>query len=279
MKGLCRPEDLDPEPRRHLADWLLALADNKQLLGLRYAEWCTGAPELEADIAASAMAQYELGHARLLQGVLDDLPEDPRDEARYTDAATWRSLPLLDAPFAGWIDLVVANALLDTLLTVNLEAAATGGYQPLAQRLRKAVAEEHYHFVHAKAWFRRLAAGPGQAVAALRAATEVTWPQCVAWFGPEIEGGNSLDTLMEAGILAGSAAVLRARYLAKVQPIFEHTPIEFPARAEKEGWKLVRSIDWNDWSPASRRRGTPRFDDRSFAMVTGASARAMGVKD
>jgi len=36
-----------------LADLILSIADNKQMLGLRYAEWATRAPSLEADIAAA----------------------------------------------------------------------------------------------------------------------------------------------------------------------------------------------------------------------------------
>jgi len=39
-----------------LGELILSLADNKQLLGLRYAEWATRAPSLEADIASAARA-------------------------------------------------------------------------------------------------------------------------------------------------------------------------------------------------------------------------------
>ena len=59
---------------------LESLADNKYVLGRRYAEWCTGAPMLESAVAAAAMAQDELGHARsfypLLRGFGGrDLPQ------------------------------------------------------------------------------------------------------------------------------------------------------------------------------------------------------------
>ncbi|TMD74161.1 MAG: hypothetical protein E6I97_15840 [Chloroflexi bacterium] len=43
---------------------LSSLADNKQAVGRRYAYWCNGAPALEAAVAAAAMTQDELGHAR-----------------------------------------------------------------------------------------------------------------------------------------------------------------------------------------------------------------------
>ena len=41
-----------------------SLADNKSALGRRYAEWAVSAPTLESAVAAAAMAQDELGHAR-----------------------------------------------------------------------------------------------------------------------------------------------------------------------------------------------------------------------
>src|SRR4029079_5939210 len=39
-------------------------ADNKGALGRRYGEWAVSAPTVEAAVAAAAMAQDELGHAR-----------------------------------------------------------------------------------------------------------------------------------------------------------------------------------------------------------------------
>lgn len=72
------PKQLAAAPRRALADFILALADTKRFLGIRYAEWCDGAPTLEASVAASAMAQDELGHSRALLPLLKDFPEvDP----------------------------------------------------------------------------------------------------------------------------------------------------------------------------------------------------------
>ena len=52
---------LDPALREPMFALLSSLADNKYVLGRRYAEWCTGAPMLESAVAAAAMAQDELG--------------------------------------------------------------------------------------------------------------------------------------------------------------------------------------------------------------------------
>lgn len=270
-------DELSADLRRDLADWLLCLADNKRLLGVRYAGWCTGAPELEADIAVSAMAQYELGHARLLRGVLGNLEEDPREEVRRaSDPGGWCSLPILDRPLAGWPELVVVNALVDSLLTVNLEAAHEGGLEPLAQRLRKAISEEKYHFVHARAWFERLLDGPDELVARLDDSVQAVWAQCVAWWGPAED--NALDRLGAAGVLAAPARELRDRWLEDTAPLFGGS-IRVPARPTDDGWCVELDVDWKDWSPSSRRHGTPEYDDESFALITGAHARALGMED
>ena len=269
-------EQLPAEVRVDLSDWLLALADNKQVLGLRYAEWCTGAPELEANIALSAMAQYELGHARLLRGVLSDLQREAGSAARAKDAAEWRSVPPLDRPLTTWTHVVVVNALVDQLLTVNMIAAADGGFTPLAQRLRKAVSEEHYHFVHAKAWFRRLADGPDEIAAALEAAVVQIWPHCLAWFGPGNEASDgSLDGLVAAGVIGGPAAAMRSDYVESIHELFQ---VGNPSMATAAA-AAAASFDWTTWRAESRRQGVPDFDAESFAMITGAHARAMGVTD
>lgn len=279
MSGGDGAGDLTPECRRALADWLLCVSDCKRLLGLRYAEWCTGAPELEADIAASAMAQYELGHARLLDGVLDGLDEDPRDEARDTDPSTWRSLPILDRPLAGWPELVAVNALVDTLLTVQLEAAADGGYRPLAQRLRKAVQEERYHLIHARAWCARLADAPRRIAGRFRDAAGAIWPQCIAWSGPSGgPGGDELDLLAGQDVLDAGRDALVERYVGRVAPMFEVLG-GLPVSRQDGGWKVTEEVDFDGWNAASRRHGAPAFGDGCFAMISGAETRALGVRD
>ena len=268
--------ELSGELRQDLSDWLLAVADNKRVLGLRYAEWCTGAPELEANVAISAMAQYELGHARLLRGVLADLPEDPHSSKRSSDPAAWRSLAALDRPARGWPEVIVLNALVDGLLTVNLQAAAGGGVAPLAQRLRKAVSEETYHTLHAEAWFERLLGGPEHIVGRVEDAVRAVFPQCIAWFGPA--GANALDRLAAAGVVAAGAAELRQSFLDAVGPMLDPCPGIVRA-GEGDAGLVGAPVDWEGWSETSRRHGVPDFDADSFALLTGAYARAIGVQE
>ena len=63
---LDRASALPIEAVSPLVDLVVSLADNKHALGLRFAEWCSSGPTIEAGVAATAMAQDELGHARVL---------------------------------------------------------------------------------------------------------------------------------------------------------------------------------------------------------------------
>jgi Phenylacetic acid catabolic protein len=79
--------------REVMASFVGALADNKAALGRRYSEWAISAPTLESAVAAAAMAQDELGHARSTYPVLKALgAEGGEDEGFAGD----RRLALLD---------------------------------------------------------------------------------------------------------------------------------------------------------------------------------------
>src|SRR5216683_3326024 len=87
---------------------LSSLADNKQAIGRRYAYWCNGAPALEAAVAAAAMTQDELGHARTLYPLLEDFTQaesDPSQIEPMTRTLHYH-LAFLDRDFQGWSDFV-----------------------------------------------------------------------------------------------------------------------------------------------------------------------------
>ena len=65
-----------------------SLADNKAALGRRYAEWAISAPTLESAVAAAAMAQDELGHARSTYPVLKALGVEAAEDDSAGDAGS-----------------------------------------------------------------------------------------------------------------------------------------------------------------------------------------------
>src|ERR1700680_3562682 len=195
---------------------LSSLADNKQAIGRRYAYWCNGAPALEAAVAAAAMTQDELGHARTLYPLLADFTQGQADlrQVEPTTRSLHYHLAALDADFAGWSDFVATNFLLDTALTPVFEAAHQSSYEPLRQRSRKVVQEERIHFMHAEGWVRRLAKAGGAVRSTLVASLQRLWDETLCWFGPNDD--PIMLRLHDENIIDATPDELRSRYLQKI---------------------------------------------------------------
>ncbi len=157
------------------ADLILVLADNKHQLGLRYAEWATGAPTLEAATAAAAMAQAELGHARALLPLLREFPA--LSQTMTENRPPERYARLLDTPFASWAEFVAANALFDAALTTIVAALVDSSHAPLRGRARKIIKEERYHAAHGVGWLRRLGQAGGATRDMIAEAVAQAWPE------------------------------------------------------------------------------------------------------
>jgi ring-1,2-phenylacetyl-CoA epoxidase subunit PaaC len=223
-----------------LSDLVLSLADNKQMLGLRYAEWATRAPSLEADIAAAAMGLDDLGHSRVLYGCLEPLGSDPRGPERETDPASLRAIAYFDDPWTEWAQFVAANAILDTAFTVMIEACVGGSVEVLQHRLRKMLMEERYHFLHGRSWLRS-----GIASAPLLLA----WQEALEFFGPP--DGETND-LRRAGQLSMGPTEMRARLEEQLE-----------MRAPDV------TIHWEIWDPLRRRTIDGSIDEHTFGMLRG----------
>jgi 1,2-phenylacetyl-CoA epoxidase catalytic subunit len=227
-----------------LAGLVLSLADNKQMLGLRYAEWATQAPSLEADIAAAAMGLDDLGHSRVLLGCLEPLGEDPRGPERESDPGSYLNVAFFDGPLAAWADFVAANAVLDTAFTATIQALVEGNVEVLQARLRKMLMEERYHFLHGRSWLKA-----GVDTTSL----EEAWRQALEFFGPE---DGEVAQLHRQGALSLDVQGLRQRLEDRLQ-------MAAP----------VAVSDWSGWDPVRRRSRPGEIDERTFAMLRGLEER------
>jgi 1,2-phenylacetyl-CoA epoxidase catalytic subunit len=231
-----------------LPELVLSIADNKQMLGLRYAEWATRAPSLEADIAAAAMGLDDLGHSRVLYGCLEPLGADPRAGDREADASSLRALPYFDEPWSEWSQFVAANAVLDTAFTAMIEACVNGSVEVLKQRLRKMLMEERYHFLHGRSWLRS-----GIATEPLNRA----WREAIEWFGPP---DGDVASLHGEGKLSMGPAELLSR-------IEERLEMDAP----------LLDVDWKRWDPVRRRSRPGAIDARTFDMLRGLEEKRAAV--
>jgi len=223
-----------------LSDLVLSIADNKQMLGLRYAEWATRAPSLEADIAAAAMGLDDLGHSRVLYGCLEPLGADPRRPERESDAGSLRNLAYFDEPWTEWSQFVAANAILDTAFTVTIEACVGGSVEVLQHRLRKMLMEERYHFLHGRSWLR---SGIDEAP------LDRAWREATEFFGPP---DGETDALHREGKLGMGPAEMRAR-------LEEQLETNAPQA----------DINWKAWDSLRRRTAPGAIDAHTFGMLRG----------
>jgi 1,2-phenylacetyl-CoA epoxidase catalytic subunit len=210
-----------------------SLADNKAALGRRYAEWAVSAPTLESAVAAAAMAQDELGHARSTYPVLKSLGAEPDDDGP-------NRLALLDDELPDWTAFVAANLVVDGVLTTFVAACADSSLAPMAQRARKILQEEGAHRVHGEAWARRLCrAGQGDA---LVTRVRETWAQAGRWTGPDDDPGYR--AAMEAGMVRRGPAEQRAQMRAWLVALLAEEGVEIT---------LEEPTEWSAWDPERRR--------------------------
>jgi 1,2-phenylacetyl-CoA epoxidase catalytic subunit len=205
-----------------------SLADNKAALGRRYGEWAVSAPTLESAVAAAAMAQDELGHARSTYPVLKQLgAPDP-------EAEMGRRLAVLDDELPDWTTFIAVNLVVDGVLTAFVEASTESALEPLAQRARKMIQEEGSHRVHAEAWTRRLLKRDGSS---LPARIAEVWEEASRWLGPADDPGFA--AAVADGLIAAGPRELRAGVAERIGAL--------------TGLTLEEPVDFAGWD-AERRR-------------------------
>ncbi|HEX6543223.1 MAG TPA: Phenylacetic acid catabolic protein [Ktedonobacterales bacterium] len=240
-------ETIQAAPPEAVFALMARLADNKYFLGRRYAEWCSSAPTLESSVAAAAMAQDELGHARAIYPVLKTLSPGAGAETEPETRTAFTALTCLHEPFGGWEDFVAANVLVDNALTLIFEAGKDSTFEPLAGRSRKVLQEERMHAQHGEGWVRRMAREGGAVRAAQQRALRRVWDEVFCWFGP----AGTDDPLKAAGVLDATPDDLRARFLAIIGPMLGTVGFDLPLQRTGDRWELAEALPWDRWDAAT----------------------------
>jgi phenylacetate-CoA oxygenase PaaI subunit len=218
-----------------------SLADNKGALGRRYGEWAVSAPTIESAVAAAAMAQDELGHARSTYPVLAKLGVVRDDEGGLD---TGRPLRVIEHELPDWASVIAANLVVDGILTTFVATARDSTIEPLAQRARKILQEERAHRVHAEAWLRRIARAGGAELALLSARIEQMWSQAARWPGPSDHRGYA--AAVAAGMVGEGPAAMRERVRVWLGGLLAAEGITAVPR-------LDEPADWSGWDEEARR--------------------------
>jgi 1,2-phenylacetyl-CoA epoxidase catalytic subunit len=210
-----------------------SLADNKSAIGRRYCEWAVSAPTIESAVAAAAMAQDELGHARSTYPVLAKLGVSREDSG--LDAGD--PLPVISSELPDWASFIAANLVVDGMLTTFVASARDSSVEPLAQRARKILQEEGAHKVHAEAWARRMGRVGGSDMHLLRTRVSEMWASAALWPGPDDDPGYR--EAMDAGMLALSPSSIRSQVREWLAPLVPGVSLDEPR-------------DWSEWDAVVR---------------------------
>lgn len=155
----------DVVDRRTLAECCLALGDDALVSAQRLAEWCTRAPELEAEVALANIGLDLLGQARLLYSRAGQADGSGRTEdwfAYFRDASEFRNVTLAELPNGDFAFSVARLLVLSCWRLALLQQLSTNPDPVLAAIAAKGVKELTYHRRYAGDWVVRLGDGTGE---------------------------------------------------------------------------------------------------------------------
>lgn len=270
LKKIESTNEMSPECKDALRNLLIACADTKLLLGYHYGEWTFGPPQLEAAIACCSLCQSELGHVRLLHGILNAHYNDAPDAlVENRQPAEFANIAYLDHEIENWADFVAANYLVDLAVTTLFFSMKDSSFKPLHKSLEKMLQEERYHIHHGQGWFRTLAQKNARTKKAITKSAQAALAKIVEWFGPPDEEDDK--RLVEAGIKSEHNEVILGSFLNEVGAVAENLDLDLGlTKSKNKGWKLDHQIKWNGWNPKTRRINGGGPDERILYHLRGS---------
>lgn len=260
MIELASGDRLESARREALRNLLVSVADTKLLLGYHYGEWTFGTPALEAAIANCSLSQTELGHVRLLHGLLKaHLGEDVDFLLGGRPAGEVAGVGFLDSDLPDWSAVVAATLVIDGALSLVLYSLRESAFVPLRNVVDKMLAEERYHAHHGRGWFRALAARGEATRALLRERVEGALESLAVWWGPEGDPEDAL--LVSSGIKNRSNSELASQLDEDILRLASECGVTLKPRkpAALEGW-----------NPRTRRAGASQVSEEILYHVRGS---------
>jgi ring-1,2-phenylacetyl-CoA epoxidase subunit PaaC len=198
-------DPISPEHKTPLVQALLALADDKFILGHRNADWTGLAPMLEEDIAFSSLAQDDIAHASAIYAYVAGLLGGRADALAYGRAAgEYRCARIVELHDGfDWSLAIVRQFFCDHFDHLRLERLAGCTLPELRALAGQMLAEERLAIGHADQWIERLGRAADEAHRRIQAALEQLAPLACELFEPT--AGDA--TLVAAGILPSPAGI------------------------------------------------------------------------
>lgn len=185
-----------------LTTLLLALADDKLLLGHLNSDWTGLGPILEEDIAFSHLAQDEIAHAQAVYELASQITGKSADELAFgRPPEVFRSAHVVEVPDEfDWATALARKLFCDHFDLLRLNRMAKSEWKPLRDLATRIADEEKLHVEHTDAWIIRLGKGTKESHDRLQNALDALGP-IAAWLFEPFDG---LKGLVDAKIYPGS---------------------------------------------------------------------------
>lgn len=226
-----------PEISEGVREFLLALADDKHLMGQQHAEWIGVTPFLEEDLAFCSIGQDELGHAALIYELLvedDDLAIDALAFDR--PAEDYRSCHLVEFATDDWATAFARHWLFDLADQLRWELLAASSIVAVRHVAVRVEREEIFHRRHAEQMLEVLVKDDVARARLVEGATRLA-PLVGGLFEPVTGEQDAIAQSVAFGPFGDRWPDFVAAVEAQVGPITWGT-------APEQNGRTTRSADW-----------------------------------
>ncbi|MBU8908225.1 Phenylacetic acid catabolic protein [Desertibacillus haloalkaliphilus] len=169
------------------------IADNKYVLGDRLVEVGFSGPDVESTLASVAMAQGELGHARLLynwgftlNGIKGKKPEITNETGK-----SFSEVRAID----GWVKLIANLYTVNVAMDVVMEAMMDSGDADIAANINKLYLEHKEHCVFSEGWALKLINDEGGVPKKFKEDLNQALPEVEQWI-KDVESNSELSNFV-----------------------------------------------------------------------------------
>jgi len=229
--------------KQPLATLLLALADDKLILGHRNSDWTGLGPILEEDIAFSHMAQDEMAHAQAIYDFVGQIIGKSADELAFgRKPDEFRCAHIVEVPDEfDWATAMARKFYCDHFDLLRLQRLSQSTLKPLADLSRRIADEEQLHVTHVDGWMKRLGHGGSESRARLQNALDALAPHA-GWLFEPFDG---LKALVDAKVYPGSDFTMADAWTKSLQDVASEADlrvtIEFGSPDSKRGRRGVHT--------------------------------------
>lgn len=233
------------------SELLLAVADDKLMLGHRNSDWTGLAPILEEDIAFSSLSQDNVAHASSLYEVVGKLLGKSADALAFgRSASAYRCASIVEVPDEfNWATAMVRQFFCGHFDQLRYARLAQSAYQPIAELCARLKAEQRVQTEHIDGWIQRLGTGTGESKSRLQTAIEALATMAPRLFEPVSGESELVNASLYPSLANGASNMFDAwqnRVMGRAAQARLELKIEPPDENEKGGRQGVHSQYFNE---------------------------------